>query len=275
MKKRGFTLVELIAVIVLLSAILLIIIPVVEKSLKEGKQQLFNNQIESIKTSLATWASENKPKNGETYYLTLSQLKKEGLVEHDLKNPVTDEYLANDMILKVINQNDIITYEVLTDTGSCKSDYIDIPKIDVINIVNTEINSSYYDTMATAKDVSGNLLNNVTSSGDVDTTKLGSYYITYSVSLDGKCNSSIKNVVVVDTTSPVINFATPELTINLSEINTYDFLSDVTVTDNSNVEPTILVEKNFAAIKGSYSIKYIATDSSGNTTTKLRKVTVK
>ena len=275
MKKKGFTLAELIGVVVLLGAILLIIIPAVSRNLKEGKQKLYNDQIEGIKQSLQLWANDNKPGNNETYYLTLSQLKQQGLVEHDIKNPNTKEYLANDMVLKVVNKNDIIDYEVLDETGTCKSDYIDIPKMENNNnIIYVEINSFYNDTLVTAKDIDGNILNNVTSEGNVDITKLGSYYITYNITKDNKCNSTIRNVIVTDTVGPVISFKN-DLEISLSQINTFDLLSDVTVTDNSGIEPTVEVTNNFASIKGNYTVKYVATDSSGNVTTKLRKVTVK
>ena len=37
----------------------------------------------------------------------------------------------------------------------------------------------------------------------------------------------------------------------------------------------VIVTNNFAAIKGTYTVKYVATDASGNSTTKLRKVIVK
>lgn len=276
MKKKGYTLVELVGVVVLLAALLLIIIPAVSKTLKEGKQELLDGQIESIRQTLATWSLKNKPNKGEVIKLTLSQLQKEGLVEHAIKNPVTDEYMSNDMILTVTNNAGVITYEVLSDTGSCKFDYVDIPKIDIQGdmITYVEINSSYTDFGATATDKDGNVLNNLTSEGSVDTTKIGNYYITYNITKDGKCNSSIRTVIVRDTIAPVISF-NDGLTISYDEINTYDFLVDVTVTDNSNQTPTIEVETNFSAIKGNYSIKYIATDASGNISTKLRKVTVK
>lgn len=273
LKKKGFSLAELIGVVVLLGAILLIIIPVVSKSLKDSKQQLYDNQIENIKQSLQIWANDNKPDIGQTYYLTLSQLKQLSLVEFDIKNPINDEFLANDMVLKVINENGILKYEVLDDTGICKNNYLDIVKIEnTNNIVKVEINSFYNDVIPTAKDKNGNLVN-VTSTGNVDVSKLGSYYITYNVSGD-YCNSSIKTIIVEDTVSPVISFNN-DLVISLSEINTYDLLKDVTITDNSNIEPTVEVTNNFASIKGNYTVKYVATDSSGNTTTKLRKVTVK
>lgn len=271
--KKGFTLVELIGVIVLLGAILLIIVPIVSNDLKQGKNESLNTQIKNIELTMATY--NNQPSLNETYYLTLSQLKQAGLVEHDLKNPVTNEYFANDMLLKMTNVDGVINYTVLTDTGSCKYDYNDIPKIENKDVVYVEINSDYSDVLAEAKDKNGILLNNVTSESNVDTSKIGSYYIIYNASKDGKCNKSIKNIIVRDTTAPIISFKTDELIINLSDVNKYDFKSDITVTDNSGITPEVVVETNFKAIKGSYSIKYIATDSSGNSTTKLRKVTLK
>lgn len=275
MKKKGFTLIELIGVVVLLGAILLIIIPVVNKSLKDGKQKLYTKQIESIKISLSSWANENKPKNNETFYITLSQLKKEGLVDADIKNPITKELFANDMVLRVINENNILKYEVLKEEGSCKSNYSDIPRFDLEdNIEYIEINTVYNDTIPLVKDKLGNVLNNTKSEGTVNSTKIGSYYITYSVSKDGDCNAVIKNVIVRDTQAPVIRYSS-DLVINKSEINSYNFLSDVTVTDNSNIAPTTTVEHNLIAVPGLQSVTYKAVDSSGNVTTKTRSVIVK
>lgn len=276
MNKKGYTMVELVGVVVLLAALLLIIIPVVSKTLKEGKQEVYNSQIESIKQTLSTWAINYKPNKNEVVKITLSQLQKEGLVEHDIKNPLTDEFMPIDMVLTITNEDDIISYDVLTDTGSCKYDYIDVPRIDIEGdiIDYVELNSKYNESGAIAVDKDGNTLNNLTTSGKVDTTKNGIYYITYSVNKDGKCNSSIRTIIVRDTLSPVIEF-NDSLTINMSEVNTFDFLADVKATDNSNEDVNLTVETNFKAIKGNYTIKYIATDTSGNVATKLRKVTVK
>jgi len=277
--KKGFTLVELVGVVVLLAALLLIIVPTVDKILKDGKDEMYENQITSIKQSMATWVLDNKPGNGEVIYITLSQLKKDSLVELDIKNPKTDEFLANDMKLKITNNDGIIEYEVLDDTGNCMKDYLSSPKIDIQGSVveYVEINTNYNDVMAIAKDKDGNLLNNVTKEGSVDTTKLGSYHITYHADKNGYCNSSIKTVIVKDTTKPVISF-NGDLVINYSEVSSESLndklTADVTVTDNSNEDITVTVETDFSAIKGNYTIKYIAKDSSGNIATKLRKVTL-
>lgn len=273
--KKGFTLVELVGVVVLLSALLLIIIPTVSNILKNGKEEMLENQITNIEQTLATWASNYKLNDGETIYLTLSQLKKEGLVDLGIKNPVTDEYLANDMKLEVTNNNGVVGYKVLTETGNCKNDYINIPKIDLndASVRYVELNSIYSNIEATAVDSVGNILNNLTSEGSVDTSKVGSYYITYSVNKDGYCNSSIKTVIVRDTTAPVISF-NGDLRVSSSQITSYDFLADVNVTDNSGETPEVKVDANLSAITGKTSITYIATDSYGNVSTKVRTVVV-
>ena len=59
------------------------------------------------------------------------------------------------------------------------------------------------------------------------------------------------------------------------ESKSYDFKSDITVTDNSNEEVSVTVENNIKPLAGNYTVKYTAKDSSGNETIKLRKVTIK
>ena len=83
--KKGFTLAELLGVIILLGAIALIVVPLVSNSMKDSKETLYNDQIKSIELSLASWMSSNQtPAEGETITLSLSQLKEAGLVELDI-----------------------------------------------------------------------------------------------------------------------------------------------------------------------------------------------
>ena len=127
--KKGFTLAELLGVIVLLGAIMLIVVPLVSNSMKDSEEELYNDQIESIKLSLELWMSYNQSPNiGETITLSLSQLKEAGFVEFDITNPITKELFPNDMVLKIINNNGIIEYEV-TENGDNKNDYNLIPSM--------------------------------------------------------------------------------------------------------------------------------------------------
>lgn len=52
MKKRGFTLVELLAVIAILAVLVIIAMPNIMKVFREAKQKSFYNEVETIKTEI-------------------------------------------------------------------------------------------------------------------------------------------------------------------------------------------------------------------------------
>lgn len=275
--KKAFTLAELIGVIVLLGALILIIAPLTNSSMKGAEDALYEKQIESLKLSLQLWMSENqRPNAGEVITLSLSQLKEAGLVEIDIKNPKTEELFPNDMILKIINNDNIINYEI-NETGNNKNDYLLIPSISVNGSALTyvEINGTYNDLGVTAKDQNNNLITDVsvTTTPNFDISKKGTYLTTYSVTNNDYTNIAYRTIVVRDTRGPNISFPGP-LTLTLSEVNNYDFKSDITVTDNSGEEVYVTVTDNINVIAGNYTVEYKATDSSGNTSTKLRQVIV-
>lgn len=69
MKKKGFTLVELIGVIILLGVIALIAFPIVTNSIKSSKEKAYNAQINEIIESAKKWGvenSDNLPEVGST-----------------------------------------------------------------------------------------------------------------------------------------------------------------------------------------------------------------
>ena len=275
--KKGFTLAELLGVIVLLGAIMLIVVPLVSNSMKDSEEELYNDQIESIKLSLELWMSYNQSPNiGETITLSLSQLKEAGLVEFGITNPITKELFPNDMVLKIINNNGIIEYEV-TENGDNKNDYNLIPsmRINGNTLEYVEINSTYDDLGVTSVDSNGNVLSNsvVSTVPTLDVSQKGTYLRSYTINSGVYTNTVYRTIVVRDTTGPVIAYP-GDLTLTLSQVNSYDFKSDITVTDNSGDEVEVTVTDNINAIAGSYTVEYKATDSSGNVTTKLRKVVV-
>lgn len=275
--KKGFTLAELLGVIVLLGALALIIVPLISSSMKGSKESLYNDQIESLELSLSLWMSDNqKPAEGETITLSLSQLKEAGLVELDIANPLTEELFPNDMILKIINTNGIIEYEI-NDSGSNVSDYNLIPsmKINGNTLEYVEINEEYIDLGVTTVDSNGNVLSNsvVSTVPTLDVSQKGTYLRSYTINSNGYTNTVYRTIVVRDTTGPVIEYP-GDLTLTLSQVNSYDFKSDITVTDNSGDEVEVTVTDNINAIAGSYTVEYKATDTSGNVSTKFRRVVV-
>ncbi len=59
MKKNGFTIVEILAVIVVLAGIMALIIPNLTNSSEKAKERLYNSKIESIKKAAIIYAQDN------------------------------------------------------------------------------------------------------------------------------------------------------------------------------------------------------------------------
>lgn len=116
MNKKGFTLVELIAVLVLLGVIGLIAIVTVNNELKENKEKLYNIQIDNIKRSAKNWAVDNVfslPDNdGEFVIITLGELKQQGLFE-DAVNPKTNKPFDNNLQIKITLVENSYIYEII------------------------------------------------------------------------------------------------------------------------------------------------------------------
>lgn len=122
MKKRGFTLVELMGVIIILGVIILLAAPAIRNLTAESKNELYEVQINNIKDGLKNWAIDNNktlPKNeGEVITITLGQLKMGGYVEVELKNPKTNKCFGNDMVLEIRRYQKNYLYTVLESTGT-------------------------------------------------------------------------------------------------------------------------------------------------------------
>ncbi len=122
LKKNAFTLMELLAVIVILSLLSIIIVPIVENSINSGKDDLYIAQIDSIKASLKKYSVENlnsKIKNNDDFiYLSLYQLKIANYIGLDITDLRTETLIPNDMLLRVQKKAKSYVYEVLETTGT-------------------------------------------------------------------------------------------------------------------------------------------------------------
>ena len=88
--KRGFTLIELVAVIFILGAILIIVVPIVNDSITESKVSLSSEQVRQIESAARQWGVDNlviqndKPvdkKENEVSEVTIKTLKSEGYLD--------------------------------------------------------------------------------------------------------------------------------------------------------------------------------------------------
>ena len=92
MFKKGFTLVELLAVIVILAVIALIATPIVKDSIANSKEQALKETINSIERAAYNYGYQNDIGYDTNYKkLTLDELISKGFLKGDIINPVTNE----------------------------------------------------------------------------------------------------------------------------------------------------------------------------------------
>ena len=103
-KEKGFTLIEMLGVIIIISILLVILVPIVVRQLKTSKDSIYDSLINRILSSSVDWASENTsflPNEGESINITLGTLQSGGYISTDLKNPKTNLLFPADMIINI------------------------------------------------------------------------------------------------------------------------------------------------------------------------------
>lgn len=146
MNTHGFTLVELLAVIIILSLLALLTSTSVTKLLKDSKEDLSDVQIKSIRAAAETWGADNiaiLPDAGDCKYLTLKDLKEYGVLDGEIKDPVTNKIIPDDLKIKITSKTssygtNILNYEVdPQDITGCKMVYKPISIGDQITYLDT------------------------------------------------------------------------------------------------------------------------------------------
>ena len=122
--KKGFTLIEIIAIIILLSVIALITYPVINNLITEGKEKLYEKQINELERLSNTWVTKNtnklKTEEGYTYDLSFEELNEQGFTsDKQIQNPKTGKNLTGCM--KVTYNSSKNGYDVAYDEGCTPS----------------------------------------------------------------------------------------------------------------------------------------------------------
>ena len=112
MKKNGFTFIEILGVITLLALMSIIVLMVVDKSLKNSKSTLSDVQIENIKSAASMWRTDNIeyiPESGY-YILSLGDLINNGYI-NDVIDPNSQSNYDSSILVGVGNSNIIVGKE--------------------------------------------------------------------------------------------------------------------------------------------------------------------
>ena len=118
--KKGFTLVELLAVLVILGVITLVAVPSIirtnEKSTERDYQE-FTKTVENAAEIYMETHIDKKPSPGNYKAVTAQELKEKGFINSNLVNPNTKKSIKNDDYVIVTNNGEILTYEYRESAG--------------------------------------------------------------------------------------------------------------------------------------------------------------
>ena len=103
--KKGFTLVELLGVIIILGVIALIAFPIVNKSIKSSKEKALEQVINNIEKAAYEYSVKNDI-GYQTFYnkIELSTLTSAGILKDNIVNPVTDEPMQGCVLYKWVEE---------------------------------------------------------------------------------------------------------------------------------------------------------------------------
>ncbi len=287
-EKLGFTLVELLAVIFIISIISVIAIPNIDRAIKQSREELYQTQLNNIVIGAKNWGAKNisilPEEDGELITLTLSQLKIGGFIDEKIKDPRTKKLFPNDMEITILKKGNNYEYKVIEGSGGLDNSIdFDSPTIILNGLPHetVEIYDEYIEKGAIARDPSGSEIENINITirsnnnivESIDTSKLVQYKITYSVTYNEKTTSAIRTVTIKDTTPPILTIP-GNIELDIVDVSSFNIMEGVTATDNSLKEPVITTSGSLSTLPGTYYINYTATDESGNKTKKVRYITV-
>lgn len=284
--KKGFTLVELLAVIIILGAIFAITFPLVTDNIRKTEEKAFNLQKEQIIAAAKDMVIKEyvviPDKQSVTLYV--GELKRKGLLPIKMINAKTKLTISNESNVVISRENNSYSYDVniidLEEESTENNENAPVIRLNGNYVEYVEINTEYVEKGGTAYSNTGSPLplnlqikSNDNEGGKIETSKLGTYKLIYSVTDKGLTTTSIRTVVVRDTIPPVISFPEDNI-VKVSKVSGFDVEERVYAIDNSKGDITVTHESSLSNVPGKHVILYTAKDPSGNTTNAKRVITV-
>ena len=132
MNKKGFTLVEVLAVVAILAILIIIVVPSVTSINKSARKKMLANKLETVKQALTLWSQDHKKCfvygsddclgtcniNAKTCTVTFYEAADEGILKFDV-NEEDEKTVINPVDNSSLNNNTItITYNETTNSFS-------------------------------------------------------------------------------------------------------------------------------------------------------------
>lgn len=286
--KKGFTLVELLAVIIILGAIFAITFPLVTDNIRKTEEKAFNLQKEQIIAAAKDMVIKEYVVIPDKQSITLyvGELKRKGLLPIKMINAKTKLTISNESNVVISRENNSYSYDVniidLEEESTENNENAPVIRLNGNYVEYVEINTEYVEKGGTAYSNTGSPLPlnspqiklNDNEVDEIATSQLGTYKLIYSVTdkNNGLTTTSIRTVVVRDTIPPVICFPEDNI-VKVSELNGSYVEKGVYAIDNSN-EVDVTHVSSLSNVPGKHVILYTAKDPSGNTTNAKRVITV-
>lgn len=291
-KNRGFTLLELIGVMIVLAIISMLVIPQIIAVLRNSKEDLYKEQVNLILDAAKNYGVDHYDELDEINitFLTLDKLISSGYIETEKAvDPRTDSEMKGCVMVSYEFNSKKYNYEYLEDCDRNKyanklelsDNYSGDWQAEVTvhvetGYLGTDESTTYRYCVSTTKCNPNIGVDAASGDVSVDTESENSYVCAVSVTSSG-AESEVQCVgpFKVDKTAPVLTIPGDEELDSL--ITTYDVMKGVSAVDNvtpsNQIQITVSGSVSLGKL-GPYVLTYTAKDKAGNVAIKKRTVTI-
>ncbi len=199
--KKGFTLIELLGIIVVLGIIATIVTPVIQNTLAENEDKVYNVLVKQIEGHAKDYLEMNTDKlpaeEGNSIQIKFGDIKAAGIMQINVKNPKTNNLISNESYVTVTKDKNNYRYETtiydLTDVSEVVSG---APIITLAGSSNETISVGSIYELESKDGVSRQIITNGKEVSSIDTSVKGVYEVYYSKLENGKLGITVKTVKV-------------------------------------------------------------------------------
>ena len=209
MLKKGFTLVELMAIVLIVGIVALVIIPNIDRVIERHRQNSYDSQVRTIELAANNFAIDNININtieeDEFVYITLAQLKIGGYITDDIINPITRNPFSGETIIKISKVGNNFIFEVYPEETTDMEALVNVRMVgDVIEVICE--NSIYVEKGVIARDSYGVALDYEKTYLDdqanelvtFDNQSMGTYFVRYRVQTDAGTTTVMRTLIISD-----------------------------------------------------------------------------